>query len=224
MSAVAAVCKKDMVIVCDQFCHACLKSGMVLSKAEVHKFKHNNLDHAEKLMHKFQHRKLVLIIESLYSMDGDVVDLPRARQLCNKYGALMIMDEAHGFGAIGKTGQGAVEFCNTSWENNADIIVGTFSKSLASVGGFVCASEKVIEYFEFFSQGNMFSAPISIFAAAVAHRALQIIVATPSLVSDLHTKCAIFRQKILNIYWGDFPENLRFRLGGVEGQPIFPII
>lgn len=135
MSAVAAVCKQDSVIICDQYCHACLKSGMTLSKGKVVKFNHNNLDHAEMLMKKFAKRKLVLIVESLYSMDGDVVDLPRARALCNKYGALLIMDEAHGMGSIGKTGRGAVEFCNTTYENQADIVVGTFSKSLASVGG-----------------------------------------------------------------------------------------
>lgn len=97
-------------------------------------------------------------------MDGDIGNLPKARELCDKYNALLLMDEAHGLGAIGKTGRGALEYYDMFHlpNKNADVIVGTFSKSLSSVGGYICASKEIIEYFEFFSQGNMFSAGISV--------------------------------------------------------------
>lgn len=164
MSAVAALADKSTVIIADKFCHACLNSGMKLNGAKICKFKHNDFKDAERHMKKHSGRKMLMVIESLYSMDGDIGDLPKARELCDRYNAVLLIDEAHGMGSIGKTGRGALEHYGLMDhpEKNADVIVGTFSKTLCSVGGYVCASNEIITYFEFFAQGNMFSAAISV--------------------------------------------------------------
>lgn len=137
MSAVAALADKNTVIIADKLIHACLNSGCKLSNAKVVKFSHNNFDEAAAIMNKHAGKKMLMVIESLYSMDGDVGDLPKARELCNKHNAVLLMDEAHGLGAIGPNGRGALDHFNImdSPHMNADVVVGTFSKSLSSVGG-----------------------------------------------------------------------------------------
>lgn len=108
MSTVQALCDKNTIIIADSFLHACLVSGIKLSSCKkCVKFKHNDMKQCSQLFKKYKNNKIVLIIESLYSMDGDIGNLPIARQLCNKYNALLILDEAHGLGTIGKTGRGA---------------------------------------------------------------------------------------------------------------------
>lgn len=147
MSAVAAIADKNTVIIADKLIHACLNSGTKLSGATVEKFSHNDFAMAEKLMKKHSGKRMLMVIESLYSMDGDIGDLPKARELCDRFNAILLMDEAHGLGSIGTSGRGAMDHFNmlSSPEKNADIVVGTFSKSLSSVGGYICASRQIIE-------------------------------------------------------------------------------
>lgn len=90
-----------------------------------------------------------MVIESVYSMDGDIGNLPEARKLCDKYNTLLICDEAHGLGTIGKTGRGLEEYYNMP--GACDVVCGTFSKSLASVGGYIAGKDEMIQYMEFFA-------------------------------------------------------------------------
>ena len=127
-----------------------------------------------------------MVIESVYSMDGDIGILPDARKLCDQYNMLLICDEAHGMGTIGKTGRGLEEFYNMP--NSVDVICGTFSKSCASVGGYITGKDEVIQYMEFFAQGNMFSAPCSAYHAGAALAAMEKIMEKPEIVEQLHDK------------------------------------
>lgn len=227
MSAVATLADKNTVIIADKLIHACLNSGIKISNAKVVKFSHNNMQEAERLMRKHAGKKMVMVIESLQSMDGDIGDLPKARELCNRQGAILLMDEAHGLGAIGKTGRGALEHYGMLDQPhmNADVIVGTFSKSLSSVGGYICATNQIIEQFEFFAQGNMFSAGISAQCAAAAQKSLQILLRNPSLVAQLRDISSYFRNALNNAVWKEStPEKMKFKVGGIDGQPILPVI
>lgn len=100
-------------------------------------------------MHQRSKANKFLVIESVYSMDGNIGDLPNARRLADKFGLTLICDEAHGLGVIGKTGRGLEEYFNMP--GACDIVVGTFSKSLSSVGGFICGNSKTVQFMEFFS-------------------------------------------------------------------------
>jgi 7-keto-8-aminopelargonate synthetase-like enzyme len=90
-----------------------------------------------------------MVIESVYSMDGNIGNLPKARALCDKYNILLVVDEAHGLGALGKTGRGIQEYYNMI--GAPDVICGSFTKSFGSVGGYISASDEIIQYMEFFA-------------------------------------------------------------------------
>lgn len=140
-----------------------------------------------------------MVIESVYSMDGNIGNLPLARALCDKYKIMLICDEAHGMGSLGKTGHGIEEFYNMP--GACDVICGTFSKSLASVGGYITGKDEVIQYMEFFSQGNMFSAPCSAYHAGAALACIEKIEKHPELVTKLHANATYFRNKLENVSW-----------------------
>jgi 7-keto-8-aminopelargonate synthetase-like enzyme len=131
MSVITGVARKGDILLMDRLCHNSLVTGAKLTEAKIVKFKHNNFKEAEALLSKESYSgKLYIVIESVYSMDGDVGDLPAARKLADKYNGLIIMDEAHGVGAIGKTGRGGEEYYD--WKYKADIICGSLTKSLGS--------------------------------------------------------------------------------------------
>lgn len=110
-------------------------------------------------------------------------------------------------------------------KDNADVIVGTFSKSLASVGGFVCASEKIITWFEYFAQGFMFSAAISVYSAAAAYKSLLKLQLEEYKVQELQNNAKIFRDLLRNAIWSpNTPEIMKFKVGGLDKQPILPVI
>jgi len=106
-------------------------------------------------------------------MDGDICDLPAARALADKYNAILIMDEAHGIGCIGKTGRGGEE--HFDYKYKADVICGSLTKSLGSQGGFIVCSDRMRTYYSFHASGSVFSAPISAFNCAAAIKTLELL-------------------------------------------------
>lgn len=147
-------------------------------------------------------------------MDGDLGNLPEARRLSDKYDMTLICDEAHGLGVLGKTGRGLEEYYNMP--GACDIICGTFSKSISSVGGFITGSSETIQFMEFLAQGNMFSAPCSAYHAGAAIKSFEKIMAKPQMVADLHEKVRYFRNKLSQVHW-DVNDLKRFEVYGVEG-------
>jgi 7-keto-8-aminopelargonate synthetase-like enzyme len=163
--------------VIDKLDHASIIDACRLSYAEVKKFNHNDMGNLENVLKECGTRGKLVVVDGVYSMEGDIAPLPEIVKLCKKYGARLMVDDAHGIGVLGKTGRGTVE--HFGLEKEVDIIVGTYSKSLASIGGFVVASEEVIHYMKHTSRPLIFSAspPPSSVAAVIA--ALDIIEAEP---------------------------------------------
>lgn len=183
MSTIAGIAKKGDLLLMDKLSHASLKAGSKLCNAKTVTFKHNDFEDAEKQIKNNKFKNLIMVIEGVYSMDGDIGNLPVARKLCDKYNGLLILDEAHSLGTIGKTGRGTSEYFNYTAE--ADIICGTFTKAISSVGGFLACSKRLREYYTFYAPGAVFSAPLSAYHAGGALRSFEIILENPSIVTKL---------------------------------------
>src|SRR5438128_1126549 len=147
----------DTVIV-DSGDHASILDGCRLSGAKLRPFRHNRMDKLEKMLQRATDDGggVLVVVDGVFSMEGDVCDLPRIVELCKGYGARLMVDEAHGAGVLGARGAGACELFGL--ESEADLRMGTFSKSLASCGGFVAGPADVIEYLRISSPSFLFSA------------------------------------------------------------------
>jgi 7-keto-8-aminopelargonate synthetase-like enzyme len=183
MSVIAGIARKGDLILMDKLDHASLKAGAKLSGVQTKYFRHNDFKDAENVIKKSKFNRLILVIEGVYSMDGDIGDLPIARKLTDKYKGILILDEAHSTGAIGKTGRGAEE--HYGYVAKADVICGTFTKSMASVGGFITCSKDLRDFYTFYAPGVVFSAPLSAYHAGAADKAFEILDKTPQLVEKL---------------------------------------
>src|SRR4051795_10573821 len=160
----------DTVIV-DSGDHASIMDGVAMSRAKVRPFRHNRLDKLEKMLDRAgdDGGGVLVVVDGVYSMEGDICDLPRVTELCGQYGARLMVDEAHGVGVLGARGAGASEALGV--EDQVDLRMGTFSKSLASCGGFIAGSAEVIDYLRYSSRSFMFTAsgvPAAIGAALAA--------------------------------------------------------
>ncbi|HXR30703.1 MAG TPA: aminotransferase class I/II-fold pyridoxal phosphate-dependent enzyme [Solirubrobacterales bacterium] len=165
----------DTVIV-DSGDHASILDGCRLSGAKLRPFRHNRMDKLEKMLQRAAEDGggVLVVVDGVFSMEGDVCDLPRAVELCQAYGARLMVDEAHGAGVLGARGAGACELFGL--EQAVDLRMGTFSKSLASCGGFVAGPADVIEYLRISSRSFVFSAsavPAAVGAALAALRAIR---------------------------------------------------
>ena len=180
----------------DKLCHNSLTTCAALTKAKIAKFKHNDFKHAEKVLKSSSYTgKLFIIIESVYSMDGDIGDLPAARRLADKYGGFIILDEAHGLGTVGKTGRGAEEHFN--YQVKADLICGSLTKSIGSQGGYIVCSKAIRTLLTFRANGSVFSAPISAFNCGAAIKSLDILEKEPERVAKLHENAEYMREQFL---------------------------
>lgn len=195
MSAISGVARKGDLLLMDKLCHASLRSGAKLSGAKIVNFKHNDYADAERLInkHKRQYKQLFIVIEGVYSMDGDIGNLPEARRLCDKYKALLIMDEAHSLGVLGKTGRGTEE--HYDWKFKADVICGSFTKAIASVGGYITCEQELRDYYTFGATGLVFSAPLSAYHAGAAYKSFEIIENEPERVQQLQKNAEYMRNK-----------------------------
>ena len=160
-------------MLCDHTLHASLVEGALRSPARTARFRHNDLEHLERCLENCPPEEKILIVsEGVFSMEGDIADLPGIVKLAKPFGARTYVDEAHGLGVLGPTGAGAAEHLGVL--DDVDIIMGTFSKSLASVGGFVAASKPVIEYLKHTSRPFVFSASLPAASVAAVAAALEI--------------------------------------------------
>lgn len=177
LGIIACLAGKNDVIVIDKLDHASIIDACRLSFAEVKKFKHHDLGSLEYALRESGNRGKLVIVDGVYSMEGDIAPLPDIVKVCRKYGARLMVDDAHGIGVLGKTGRGTVE--HFGLEQEVDIIMGSFSKSLASIGGFVAASEEVIHYMKHTSRALIFSASPAPASVAAVIAALDIISREP---------------------------------------------
>jgi 8-amino-7-oxononanoate synthase len=177
LGIISSLAGKDDVVVIDKLDHASIIDACRLSFAEIKKFKHNDMNSLEFVLQECGDRGKLVVVDGVYSMEGDIAPLPDIVKLCKKYGARLMVDDAHGIGVLGETGRGTAEHFGV--EKDVDIIMGTYSKSLASIGGFAVADEDIIHYMKHHARPLIFSAspPPASVAAVIA--ALEIIAEEP---------------------------------------------
>jgi 8-amino-7-oxononanoate synthase len=163
----------DTVIV-DAGDHASILDGCLLSRAKLRPFRHNRLDKLEKMLDRAQTDGggVLVVVDGVFSMEGDIAPLREICELCERYGARLMVDEAHGAGVLGRRGAGTAELLGV--EDRVDLRVGTFSKSLASCGGFVAGPADVIEYLRIYSRAFLFTASAVPAALGAALEALRV--------------------------------------------------
>ena len=184
LGVVSCITGREDYILWDELDHASIIEGHRLSFSTKLKFKHNDMDSLEKQLQKCEPDKVKLIvIDGVFSMEGDVAKLPEIVALAKKYNASVMVDEAHGIGVFGDHGRGTCNHFGVT--NDVDLIMGTFSKSFASIGGFIASDEPVINYLRHHSRSYIFSASNTPAATAAANAALDIMLSEPERIQHL---------------------------------------
>lgn len=174
LGTISALAGRDDVIVLDRMVHASIMDAVRLSYAHVAKFKHNDMkDLEDKLAHQPAEKGKLIIVDGVFSMEGDLSNLPQIVKLAKKYHARVMVDDAHGIGVMGEKGRGTAE--HFGLVDEVDLIMTTFSKAFASLGGFVVGDSKIIQYIKHHARSLIFSASITPAALGAAHQALEII-------------------------------------------------
>jgi 8-amino-7-oxononanoate synthase len=165
-------------VVTDRMVHASIIDACRLSYGNIQKFKHNDMADLERILKSLKgDRGKLLVVDGVFSMEGDLANLPEIVDLAKKYKAKVLVDDAHGIGVMGKNGRGTSEHFGV--EDGVDLIMGTFSKSFASLGGFVAGEKKVISYIKHFARSLIFSASITPASVATCLATLDIIETEP---------------------------------------------
>lgn len=174
LSTINLLLERHDWIIGDKLNHASIVDGCQLSQGTFKRFNHNDMDELERLLYKAPKgvRKIV-VADAVFSMDGDIFNLPDAALLCKKYGAILMIDEAHSIGVLGKNCRGIEEHFNM--ENVIDIKMGTLSKAIPAIGGYIAGDNMLINYLKHASRGFVFSAAIPPAIAAAAIKAIDII-------------------------------------------------
>jgi 8-amino-7-oxononanoate synthase len=211
-------------VICDSGDHASILDGCRLSGAKLRPFRHNRMDKLEKMLQRAAEDGggVLVIVDGVFSMEGDVCDLPRIVELCQTHGARLMVDEAHGAGVLGPRGAGASELFGL--EDEVDLRMGTFSKSLASCGGFIAGPADVIEYLRVSSRSFIFSASAVPAAVGAALAALRVIREDgPALFERLLDNAEYLREGLRHlglkvIEPGTLPD------GSVATTPVVPVM
>ena len=182
-------------IIIDQFAHASIVDGAVLSRANISYFRHNNASDLEKKLSKLTGKKL-LVIEGVYSMDGDLANLKEIVQVAKKYNCRILLDEAHSAFIFGENGRGIAEAFNL--EDEIDFHMGTFSKSLGGIGGYICGSRDIINYSNAFARSRFFSCNIPPSIVAGLSESLKISIEEPELRKKLISNSIFFKNKLIS--------------------------
>jgi len=212
LGIISSLAGKDDVVVIDKLDHASIIDACRLSFAEIKKFKHSDMNSLEFVLQECGDRGKLVVVDGVYSMEGDIAPLPDIVKVCKKYGARLMVDDAHGIGVLGKTGRGTAE--HFGLEKDVDVIMGTYSKSLASIGGFAVADEDVIHYMKHHARPLIFSAspPPASVAAVIA--ALDIVDSEP----DRRERLWHHTNKMIKAF-----KQMGFDIGAAE-TPIIPLM
>jgi 8-amino-7-oxononanoate synthase len=212
LGTISAMIGRDDVVILDKDDHASIVDGARLGYGKIERFRHNDPAHLERVLESIPEEagKLV-VVDGMFSMEGDLVDLPALLPIIHRYGARLMVDDAHGMGVLGK-GHGTVAHFNET--KNVDLIMSTFSKSFASLGGFVAGDESVIHYIKHHARALIFSASIPPANAAAALAALQVMRDEPNLCKRVINVAEKMRKGF---------KSLGFNIGN-SVTPVVPII
>ena len=212
LGVISALIGKDDAVIIDKMDHASIIDGCRLSYGDIKKFKHNDMTDLKRVLEENKDRGKLIIVDGVFSMEGDIANLPEIVELAKKYRARVMVDDAHGIGVLGKTGRGTAE--HFGLEKEVDILMGTYSKSLASIGGFIAGSESLIHYIKHFARSLIFSASPPPASIAAVSAALDIIENEPERRERLWENT----KKMLKGF-----KDLGFETGPSE-TPIIPVI
>ena len=179
----SALTQKGDIIYSDQLNHASIIDGCRLSKADLVVYRHNDMDDLEEKIKAHPGKRGIIVSDGVFSMDGDIVNLPRLTELAGRYGLLSMIDEAHATGVIGATGRGTEEYYGM--EGSVDVLMGTLSKAVGGEGGFVCGSRSLIEYLINKARSFIFSTALSPVSMAADLEGLRLIMEQPERVQKL---------------------------------------
>ncbi len=214
LGVVSALVGKGDFAVVDKLDHASILDGCRLSHGEVRRFKHNNPADLDRVLKDIGpgHGKLV-IVDGVFSMEGDIAPVPEISRVCRKHGARLMVDDAHATGVLGKRGHGTMEHFGLT-SKDVDLVVGTCSKSFASVGGFVVGDEDIIHYIQHVSRSMIFSAALPPSSVAAISKAIDIIQEEPQRIKQLWDNSAYLmkRFKTLGLNTGE------------TATPIIPVV
>jgi 8-amino-7-oxononanoate synthase len=213
-SAIPALVGRHDTVIADKLAHASLIDGCVLSRAKLQRFRHNDAAHLEELLAQAggRHRTLV-VVDGVYSMDGDIADLPAISRACRRHGAMLMVDEAHSFGMLGATGHGIEEHFGLP-PGTIDIKMGTLSKAIPASGAYIAGSRQLIDFLVHQARGFVYSGALSPIQAAVALAALEVLEKEPERVQMLQQNAAHFAGRLREAGF-DFSES---------PSAIFPIL
>ena len=184
LGIISAICGRNDVVLCDKENHASIYDAIKLSYAKMIRYEHSDMqDLEEKLKNVPQTNGILIVTDGVFSMSGEICKLPEIVKLAKKYGARVMVDDAHGLGVLGKNGRGTAEYFDL--EDDVDIIMGTFSKSLASLGGYMASSKRVVEFVKHTSRPYIFSASITPASVACARESLKLLKENPKRVENL---------------------------------------
>lgn len=183
LGIISSVCGMHDIIIGDKENHASIYDACKLSYAKLYRYNHSNMEELEDLLKEHTGKGILIVTDGVFSMSGEICNLPKIVELAKKYGARVMVDDAHGLGVLGENGRGTANYFGL--ENEVDILMGTFSKSLASLGGYMAASEEVIEYVRHNSRPFIFSASITPASVACALAALRILKTEPERIQHL---------------------------------------
>lgn len=208
--------KKRDLIIYDSLAHNSIVHGAQISGATRLTYPHNDLDALDEILaaERLQYKRCLIVTEGLFSMDGDSPDLARLVELKKKHCCFLMVDEAHSLGVLGATGKGLFEHCNVD-PREVDIWMGTLSKTLCGCGGYVAGCSELVECLKYYAPGFMFSVGMPPPMAAVSAKALEMMLAQPERVRQLH---AISR------YFLEYAQEIGLDTGHSEGFAITPII
>lgn len=212
LGTISALISKGDYVVIDKDAHACIVDGCMLSRGEMKRFRHNDISSLEQVLSKLpEEGGRLVVIDGVYSMGGDIAPLPDIVEICKRYGARIMIDDAHG---IGVTGQGRGTAAHFGLTDEVDLIMGTFSKSFAGIGGFIAGSADVIHYIQHHARSLIFSAALPAPNAAAVLKALEIIEAEPYRIDRLWENAGYMRDNLRAIGYDV----------GQSNSPIIPII
>ena len=213
LGTISALISKDDAVITDKTDHASIIDGCRLSYGQTLRFKHNDMKELERaLISTNNHGGKLVIVDGVFSMEGDVAPLPEILQLCKRYGARIMVDDAHSIGILGENGRGTSEHFHV--EDQVDLVMGTFSKSFASLGGFVVGKKEVVHYIKHHARSLIFSASMSPASVAATLASLTIIETEPERREKLWRNTRKMKEGFTSLGFDT----------GASQSPVIPII
>lgn len=202
LGTIAALADKDTTLVLDSYSHACILDGTFLAAGtpgrgpEVRFFNHNSAKSLERILKTRERKNALVLIEGVYSLDGDKANIKEFVEICERYDAVLIMDDAHGTGTLGERGTGILE--ETGLRERVPVLVSTFSKTFGGIGGIVLGSEEVVDLIKHNARSFLFSASLPVPVVQTAATILDMMeLEGPAMVRELHQKAEYMRGKLL---------------------------